>query len=330
MKQLLALLGIVGIIAALGVLFLNVCEDDWCFIFDWQKIRAADSFERCAALGFPVMESYPRQCRAGDKHFTESVSGGGNQSGNNAKPVETSMIRVALPLPNSAVESPLLLRGEARGNWYFEASFPAEILDANGKRLGMIPVQAIGEWMTTEFVPFEASFSFETPTTDTGMLVLHKDNPSGLPEFDDKVVIPIHFNRTGEGQAIKLYYYNPNKDKDASGNILCSEKGLVAVSRTIPKTMTPIQDTIRLLLKGELNGSEKAQGITTEFPLSGLSLRGASLSNRVLTLAFNDPNNRTGGGSCRVSILWKQIEATAKQFPGVSSVHYSPPELFQP
>lgn len=256
MRWLVILSGVIIVAGGFGALFLNACEDDWCLVFEWQKIRAADSFERCASLRFPVMESYPRQCRAGDKHFTEVISGNNSQP-SDVEPIETNMIRVAAPLPNSVVESPLLLRGEARGNWYFEASFPAEILDANGKRLGIIPVQAKGEWMTTEFVPFEASFSFDNPTTDTGTLILHKDNPSGLPEHDDSVSVLIRFNRSGEGQTIKLYYYNPNKDKDASGNILCSDKGLVAVSRTIPRTEMPIQDSVRLLLKGELNASEK-------------------------------------------------------------------------
>lgn len=38
-----------------------------------QKIQAADSFERCKALGFPVGLSYPEQCQAGDKTFRETV-----------------------------------------------------------------------------------------------------------------------------------------------------------------------------------------------------------------------------------------------------------------
>ncbi len=55
--------------------FLFACEDDWCFVMEWQKVRAADSFERCLSLGFPVMESYPRQCRAGDRNFVEDLHG---------------------------------------------------------------------------------------------------------------------------------------------------------------------------------------------------------------------------------------------------------------
>lgn len=121
-----------------------------------------------------------------------------------------------------------------------------------------------------------------------------------------------------------------DRAKDASGNILASRKGLVAVDRQIPVTNTPIQDTIKLLLLGNLTQAERNQGITTEYPLPGVELKGANLRNGVLTLEFADPQNKTGGGSARVSVLWFQIEATAKQFPGVSEVKFIPEELFQP
>ena len=131
-------------------------------------------------------------------------------------------------------------------------------------------------------------------------------------------------------RTVKLYYYNPALDKDASGNILCSEKGLVSLNRTIPLTQTPIQDTIRLLIKGELTTAEKAQGVTTEFPLQGFELTGASVNNRILTLSFKDPNNQTSGGSCRASVLWAQIKKTAEQFTTVTEVRFIPQTLFQP
>ncbi len=133
-----------------------------------------------------------------------------------------------------------------------------------------------------------------------------------------------------EERAVKLYYYNPEKDKDESGNILASRQGLVAVDRQIPITITPIQDTIKLLLEGNLTQEERAQGITTEFPLSGFELKSADLKDKVLTLEFSDPQNKSVGGSARVTILWFQIEATAKQFPEVSEVRFIPEELFQP
>ncbi len=130
--------------------------------------------------------------------------------------------------------------------------------------------------------------------------------------------------------SIKLFYYNPELDRDESDNTACSRKGLETVERKIPITKTPIQDTIKLLLSGELTNEERTQGISTEYPLQGLSLKGALLKDGILTLEFNDPNNKTVGGSCRVGILRFQIEATAKQFPEVQKVRFLPEELFQP
>lgn len=129
---------------------------------------------------------------------------------------------------------------------------------------------------------------------------------------------------------IKLYYYNPTLDRDETDNVLCSRQGLVAVEREIPVTQSPAKDAINLLLKGELTDAERAQGITTEYPLTGFSLKNAVLDDGVLTLTFDDLNNLTGGGACRVGILWFQIEATAKQFDTVTQVKFLPEELFQP
>jgi len=132
---------------------------------------------------------------------------------------------------------------------------------------------------------------------------------------------------------VLLYYYNPEKDRSEDGNIKCSRDGLMAIEREIPVTKTPIRDTINLLLKGKENLTEEdiTQGITTEYSLEGLSLVEVNLKeDGTLILKFDDPLNKTSGGSCRVGILWFQIEATAKQFPEVKEVHFFPEELFQP
>ena len=245
-------------------------------------------------------------------------------------PIETSLVRVTSPLPNAFVSSPFTIIGEARGNWFFEASFPLRILDEDGRELGEGFAEAEGDWMTTEFVPFRGMLIFMAPVTPTGTLILEKSNPSGLPEHYDEVRVPVRFaGTTTQTRNINLYFYNENNDKDAGGNIRCSAQGLIAVARTIPLTNTPIQDSVRELLKGPTS-SERAQAPGTEFPLSGVTLTGANLSNGVLTLSFNDPQNATIGGSCRVGILSAMIEATAKQFGGVTTVRYQPEEVFQP
>ncbi len=144
------------------------------------------SFEECAAAGNPIMESYPEQCRTKDgQHFTRNI-------GNEVE--KMNLIRLTTPRPGNTVSSPLIIKGEARGNWFFEASFPVMITDWDGLIIGEGYAQADGEWMTSEFVPFTATLKFTQATTthsNRGTLILKKDNPSGLPEHDDALEIPV-------------------------------------------------------------------------------------------------------------------------------------------
>ena len=103
------------------------------------------------------------------------------------------LIKIISPQPNTIIKSPLVIRGEARGFWYFEASFPVKLLDANGHELAVKPVQARGEWMTENLVPFEAELNFTAPAGECGTLVFERDNPSGLPENAAEVRIPVCF-----------------------------------------------------------------------------------------------------------------------------------------
>ena len=50
---------------------------------------------------------------------------------------------------------------------------------------------AQGEWMTEAQVTFTASMQIDATFHGKAKLVLLKDNPSGLPEHDDSVEIPI-------------------------------------------------------------------------------------------------------------------------------------------
>jgi len=103
------------------------------------------------------------------------------------------LIRINRPQPNETIKSPLEIKGEARGYWFFEGDFPVKLLDENGQELGMAIAQAQSDWMTEDFVSFEASLEFQTPATNRGVLILEKDNPSGLPEHADELRIPIKF-----------------------------------------------------------------------------------------------------------------------------------------
>ena len=100
-------------------------------------------------------------------------------------------ILVAQPLPGATIAHAFTLAGEARGSWYFEASFPIEVLDKDGNQIFESFVQAQGDWMTSEFVPFSMQIIIPGSYTGPALLVLHRDNASGLPEHDKSVSIPI-------------------------------------------------------------------------------------------------------------------------------------------
>ncbi len=139
----------------------------------------------------------------------------------------------------------------------------------------------------------------------------------------------IYNEKQAEMVDVSLYYYNPSLDQGVGG-VQCSAKGLQRVTRKMPKTMTPLYDSIKLLIAGGLTSEEVQNGLTTEFPLQGFELVSASITNGVATLTFSDPNNKTVGGSCRTAILWNQIRQTALQFDSVKEVRFLPEELFQP
>ncbi|MDP2638993.1 MAG: Gmad2 immunoglobulin-like domain-containing protein [Candidatus Azambacteria bacterium] len=115
------------------------------------------------------------------------------------------LIRVDTPRPNQTIQSPLVITGEARGNWFFEASFPVVLVNWDGLIIAQgiataksDPSTGLGvNWMTTEYVPFEATLTFtidKNTYSNRGALILRKDNPSGLPEHDNALEIPIIFD----------------------------------------------------------------------------------------------------------------------------------------
>jgi len=144
-----------------------------------------NDFFSCAEAGNAVMESYPRQCRYGEETFVEEI---GNEL------AKTDLIRVDTPRPNSEITSPLAIRGEARGYWFFEASFPIVLTDWDGLIIASGIATAQEDWMTEDFVPFTAELTFEKPGySNRGSLILQRDNPSGLPENDDALEFPVSF-----------------------------------------------------------------------------------------------------------------------------------------
>jgi len=109
-------------------------------------------------------------------------------------PDPASPVIVSSPAPEEFITSPLTITGSARGFWFFEASFPVILTDWDGLIIAQGIATAESDWMTENYVSFHAELTFTKPGYgERGTLILKKDNPSGLPEHDAAVEIPIRF-----------------------------------------------------------------------------------------------------------------------------------------
>ena len=180
-KKNIVRLALVAVAILIGFIFIFILQ----FTRKEESATIATNFAECVAKGNPIMESYPRQCRDGNQTFTEDV-------GNELE--KSDIIRLDSPRPNQVVNSPLVIKGEARGSWFFEASFPVFLTNWDGLIIAEGIATAKGDWMTSDFVPFEATLTFNADKnaySDRGSLILKKDNPSGLSKNDDALEIPV-------------------------------------------------------------------------------------------------------------------------------------------
>lgn len=103
----------------------------------------------------------------------------------------SQQVVVRSPQPNASVSSPFTVSGQVPGSWTFEAQFPIKVKDQEDNVIGNATAHVQGDWQTTSLVPFTATVSLDTPYHGQATLVLLKDNPSGLPQNDDAVEVPI-------------------------------------------------------------------------------------------------------------------------------------------
>lgn len=114
-----------------------------------------------------------------------------------AKPVSEEGLKnvlISSPQSGQVITSPLLVQGKISGTWFFEASLPIKLVDNEGGILATSYAMAEGDWMTEAPVFFSGVLDFSVPVDlESGYLVISKDNPSGLPENDGSVRMPVRF-----------------------------------------------------------------------------------------------------------------------------------------
>lgn len=225
---------------------------------------SVNNFEECIAKGYPVLESYPRQCRTPDgKTFIEDI-------GNELE--KQNLIRVSKPRPNEIVESPLK----------------------------------------------SATLPFAVPSASKGKLILEKDNPSGLPEHADELIIPVYFKEAPETSqkfmTVKIFL----SDSRFAGEPYFDCSRTIAVERQVPQALAVARTAVEALLRGATE-EEINQGFVSSIN-SGARIQSLIIENGVAKVDFDEQLEFQVGGSCRVAAIRAQITQTLKQFPTVNSV----------
>lgn len=161
------------------------------------------SYEDCKNAGYQLLSpAYPSQCKTpdGQVYVQDVVATEIPEDVKAQIDAVKDLIVVDAPTPYSIITSPVKITGKARGNFYFEATFPIDVVDQDGKVIGHGQAKALSDWMTQDFVPFEATIDFPNQNTQgdfykRGAIVLHNDNPSGLPQNEKSIQIPVLFGQ---------------------------------------------------------------------------------------------------------------------------------------
>lgn len=145
------------------------------------------TFEDCVKAGYQITGNNPRQCKTPDgRTYAEEIAQKAVY-----RNASENIIKVETPFPGAVTGKDFSVIGQARGTWFFEASFPIELLDKNGNLLAVVVAQAQSDWMTEDFVPFKADMKVPQSYIGPATLILKKDNPSGIPANDASVSFPI-------------------------------------------------------------------------------------------------------------------------------------------
>lgn len=247
----------------------------------------------------------------------------------NTSPTETSDIPlktvsasgniiVTSPTANATIGLPLVVTGSAR---VFENMFNYRLLDTDGT------VLAEGSSISNapdagQFGDFTITTSYSVPTGTTGTVEVF-DYSAKDGSVVDLASVPVVFPVL-DSMTVKTYW------TQAGLNFACSTE-MFPTERRIPKTAAVGYAALTELLAGP-NTKETQESWSTSIP-SGVMVKSLTIVDGIAKVTFS--SNLESGGSCRVSLIRAQIEATLKQFPTVTTVIIStegktPEESLQP
>ena len=289
------LIGLIAALVILGGAFYVACKDTGCGLFG--SAQAIDSFDECAAAGYPIMESYPRQCKVpGGQTYTEVID----------EEVREGNINVSSPAEHDVISSPVMITGEAR---VFENAFNYRVKDMDGTVLAEGHATALSPDMGL-FGPFSVETEFDEPTGTSGTIEVFNFSAKDGSE-ESMVIVPVEFGDSTEAVNVNVYFGHESADPNAS----CEE--VFAVRRTVAKTSSVALVALQELVKGPTE-TEMDEALFSSLPM-GTSVKGLVIKDGTARVTF-DAKMKFVAGSCLVQAIRAQVEQTLMQFLTITNV----------
>lgn len=223
---------------------------------------------------------------------------------------DENSIQLLLMESNMEISSPFTIHGRVNGNGWvgFEGQVgTVELINSEGTSIMTAILTATTEW-TQLPTNFESTLSFsgyEGPAT----LVFHNENPSGLPEKNKTLTLPVILKAGPETMKVLVYFqgYGPGNECE----------NVIGVERQVPKTDAVARAALEQLLGGPRD--QDGDTITTSIN-SGVKIQSLKIEDGTAYVDFNQALQTGVGGSCKVAAIRAQITQTLKQFPTVKNV----------
>lgn len=278
--QLLIFLGIVVVV----LLILRGNEDNWlCQNGQWVKHGNPDATKPTIGCGVD------------------------NNVNNNATttPQPEANIAVYGLQAGQKVSLPLAVSGEAR---VFENVVNIRLKDKDGSILYQGFVNAASP-DTGQFGSFSKDIKYltKTPTGSEVILEVYWASPKDGSDLD-LISIPLELDLSNF-TSVQLFLGNNKLDPQNT----CDK--VFSIGRIVPKTQTPAQDALQILLEGANLPDNYFTSINPGVKLNKITIVGG-----VAKADFDNTLQAGVAGSCRVLAIRAQITQTLKQFPTVKSV----------
>jgi spore germination protein GerM len=231
------------------------------------------------------------------------------------KPQESTEAAIQLPPPNARTTLPLHILARFKGD---DTEIEAELRwNDDTVFTNTLPVlREDGDPIVVNSINWQVEGAPPRPTTPQATLTLKRN--SGEVIATQNVTI-LHYD-SPETQRVELYFIDENLD---------TQRTLRVIPRTQAVATTALQELLWGIDPTSLAGfnttiptPEEVLKYQGRQPTWGprVTLRDLVIKDGVAVPNFSQEINAYGGGSARVGAIYRQIEATLKQFPTVREV----------